>query len=971
MNGPESTRVSSTGVPNRMSSGKPARESSVTVVVRVRPFTATEQTNLVIQDNDTFFLGDGSFSTGLKGDEGPTRRSLISPRGVRKIINVVDDKMLIFDPPETNPLTKMQRNAFPNGLTSRIREHRFVFDRLFDVLATQDDVYCDTTRPLLDSVLDGYNATVFAYGATGCGKTHTILGTPSDPGVIFLTMKELYMKIEALADTKIFDINLSFLEIYNETIRDLLNPETHFKKLVLREDAANKISVSNLLSHNPTTVEEVMDLIQEGNKNRTCSPTEANATSSRSHAVLQINVVQKNRTADLHEEHTFATLSIIDLAGSERAAATKNRGARLNEGANINKSLLALGNCINALCDPRRRDHVPYRDSKLTRLLKFSLGGNCKTVMIVCVSPLSYHYDETLNTLKYANRAKEIKTKLTRNQHNLDRHVGSYLKMITEQKQEIEELRAREQHVVSNTIASQQAIRDKCLQLLLESISSIKTSLVKQNQEKWRKYFVLAKRKVILLQKIDVETLLSGLALALSDLMDIPKVQTMLNLCEQLLIKINTQISDLEAQYSRANEIDHIFNQSTPQILRKLKENEGWSGLYSIMFEDFVASTKESLERDVLFNSSILFDHLVNELRGFNFIPNELVNALSAHHNVHDGEQLVKLIENLILSLEELVNGEYDAAIERCVSSFIQEKFRELQELEIDNEDSYSEDSPSNGLKIHKLRDSKRGPLSPLRSSPPRPNKRSITKKQKQKVSPRRKTSKRVSWDVPKSDTTMLESDVSLDDFNSTIKSNLGDDSPIAKDILDQTLMGDDLELRFNPTLDSPPVPTITSDKISKSILTDLTRQRPGKPQYFSNRRLSTNLSTPINSNTSTSATPTTGSDNSNTTPSKNGSSRANSIGNNVTTPPNTGAIDNDSINTSRLPLLNKQASTKIIHATGTDESGPSFIPGPLSVASQSKMPSLMKATSVLNKFHGVETDVHRNIESAGSDKLD
>lgn len=108
-----------------------------------------------------------------------------------------------------------------------------------------------------------------------------------------------------------------------------------------------------------------MDLILVGNQNRTSSPTEANATSSRSHAVLQINVVQRNRTADISEEHTYATLSIIDLAGSERAAATKNRGARLNEGANINKSLLALGNCINALCDPRRRNHVPYRDSNL------------------------------------------------------------------------------------------------------------------------------------------------------------------------------------------------------------------------------------------------------------------------------------------------------------------------------------------------------------------------------------------------------------------------------------------------------------------------------------------------------------------------------------------------------------------------------------------------------------------------------
>ena len=439
-----------------------AKQSSISVAVRVRPFTAAESEKLVKADNEDIFLGDGcltgnsnsnSTSTGSPSNR-PMKRSIISTGGLRKIINVVDERMLIFDPPETNPLAKMQKNAFPNSFKgSRIREHRFVFDRLFDEDSSQYQVYNNTTRPLLDSVLDGYNATVFAYGATGCGKTHTISGTPENPGVIFLTMKELYEKIESLSDTKIFDVSLSYLEIYNETIRDLLNPATLCKNLVIREDANNKISVANLSSHRPHSVEEVMELIVQGNKNRTSSPTEANATSSRSHAVLQINVIQKGRTGDITEEHTFATLSIIDLAGSERAAATKNRGARLNEGANINKSLLALGNCINALCDPRRRNHVPYRDSKLTRLLKFSLGGNCKTVMIVCVSPSSQHYDETLNTLKYADRAKEIKTKLIRNQHTLDRHVGSYLKMITEQKQEIEELRARESKVVDIAIS--------------------------------------------------------------------------------------------------------------------------------------------------------------------------------------------------------------------------------------------------------------------------------------------------------------------------------------------------------------------------------------------------------------------------------------------------------------------------------------------------------------------------------------
>lgn len=187
-----------------------------------------------------------------------------------------------------------------------------------------------------------------------------------------------------------------------------------------------------------------MDIIVRGNEYRTMSPTEANATSSRSHAVLQINLSQKDRNADISEPHTMATLSIIDLAGSERASATKNRGERLIEGANINKSLLALGSCINALCDPRKRNHVPYRNSKLTRLLKFSLGGNCKTVMIVCVSPSSAHFDETQNTLRYANRAKNIQTKVTRNVFNVNRHVKDYLKKIDEQMALISELKQQQ-----------------------------------------------------------------------------------------------------------------------------------------------------------------------------------------------------------------------------------------------------------------------------------------------------------------------------------------------------------------------------------------------------------------------------------------------------------------------------------------------------------------------------------------------
>lgn len=326
----------------------------------------------------------------------------------------------------------------------KVKDTTFGFDRIFDDSASQQDVYEATTRPLLDSVLDGYNATVFAYGATGCGKTHTISGTPSQPGIIYLTMQELFERVTEMASEKVTEISLSYLEIYNETIRDLLSPTGTTKGgLMLREDTNQAVSVAGLSSHSPRNVAEVMDMIVQGNTARTMSPTEANATSSRSHAVLQINVAQKDRNASVEEPHTMATLSIIDLAGSERASATKNRGERLLEGANINKSLLALGSCINALCDKRKMNHIPYRNSKLTRLLKFSLGGNCKTVMIVCVSPSSEHFDETQNTLRYANRAKNIQTKVTRNVYNVNRHVKDFLVKIDEQMALINELKAQ------------------------------------------------------------------------------------------------------------------------------------------------------------------------------------------------------------------------------------------------------------------------------------------------------------------------------------------------------------------------------------------------------------------------------------------------------------------------------------------------------------------------------------------------
>ncbi|GLB33540.1 putative TRAFAC class myosin-kinesin ATPase superfamily protein [Lyophyllum shimeji] len=410
---------------------------SITVAVRVRPPSAWEAARLPEPCYDKVFRGDGALST-------PGKVQHTAP--LRDIVQIVDDRILTFDPDEKDQARAfVERGFLPPG-TKRYKDKRFMFDKVFGHEARQQDVYEATAQPLLEGLFNGYNATVFAYGATGCGKTHTISGTETDPGIIYLTMSDLFQRIEDRRDEWDVEVVVTFLEIYNEEIRDLLaEPGSNPPRggLSIREDKS--VKVVGLAELKPRTAEDVKQIVLQGNLRRTQSPTHANETSSRSHAVLQVHVTQSPRTAALVEQRTMATLSIIDLAGSERAAATTNMGQRMVEGANINKSLLALGNCINALCESGGAvRHVPYRNSKLTRLLKFSLGGNCKTVMIVCVAPTSAHFDDTHNTLVYAERATKIKTKVvTRNVVNVDRHVGRYVEAINRLNQEIAELKEK------------------------------------------------------------------------------------------------------------------------------------------------------------------------------------------------------------------------------------------------------------------------------------------------------------------------------------------------------------------------------------------------------------------------------------------------------------------------------------------------------------------------------------------------
>lgn len=224
---------------------------------------------------------------------------------------------------------------------------------------------------MVTAVLDGYNATVFAYGATGAGKTFTMIGTQNSPGVMVHTMEDIFTEMQSRNAELAYQLCISYLEVYNETIRDLLVPDP--KPLNLREDTKGGMVISGLSEHTLMDAEQVFQLLADGNSRRSRSSTDANDESSRSHAVLQVIVRHRDTWTSANEVMRTGKLSLIDLAGSERAAESKNKGKLQKEGANINRSLLALGNCINALAKSRTAKFVPYRDSKLTRLLKDSL----------------------------------------------------------------------------------------------------------------------------------------------------------------------------------------------------------------------------------------------------------------------------------------------------------------------------------------------------------------------------------------------------------------------------------------------------------------------------------------------------------------------------------------------------------------------------------------------------------------------
>ncbi|XP_057404760.1 kinesin-like protein KIF27 isoform X4 [Balaenoptera acutorostrata] len=308
------------------------------------------------------------------------------------------------------------------------KDRVFTFDFVFGKNSTQDEVYNTCIKPLVLSLIEGYNATIFAYGQTGSGKTYTIGGghvasvVEGQKGIIPRAIQEIFQNIsENLSiDSK---IKVSYIEVYKEDLRDLLELETSMKDLHIREDEKGNTVIVGAKECQVESADEVMSLLEMGNAARHTGTTQMNEHSSRSHAIFTISLRQVAKNKETAEDgswyshqHIVSKFHFVDLAGSERVTKTGNTGERFKESIQINSGLLALGNVISALGDPRRKSsHIPYRDAKITRLLKDSLGGSAKTVMITCVSPSSSDFDESLNSLKYANRAHNIRNKPTLN----------------------------------------------------------------------------------------------------------------------------------------------------------------------------------------------------------------------------------------------------------------------------------------------------------------------------------------------------------------------------------------------------------------------------------------------------------------------------------------------------------------------------------------------------------------------------
>ncbi|XP_030323142.1 kinesin-like protein KIF27 [Calypte anna] len=514
------------------------------------------------------------------------------------------------------------------------KDRVFTFDFVFGKNSTQEEVYTVCIKPLLVSLVEGYNATVFAYGQTGSGKTYTIGGghiasvAEDEKGIIPRAIQELFQRISENHNIE-FHVKVSYIEVYKEELRDLLELETSVKELHIREDEKGNTVIIGAKEFQVECADEVISLLESGNAARHTGTTQMNEHSSRSHAIFTISICQKQPTesqgnTDAAQDSSWKSVQVIaskfhfvDLAGSERVTKTGNTGERFKESIQINSGLLALGNVISALGDPKRKSvHIPYRDAKITRILKDSLGGNAKTVMITCVSPSSSDFDESLNSLKYANRAKNIRNKPIVNynpdQDRID-EMELEIRLLREALQN-QQVSSHCSHDLNQERIHISSLEEQLTQLQFQCFSykscvdeafsflvdlNNDGSLKRSHREKLQSWITMAqevRKEAVTMQENDTGTATGQAPHHITD----PQLKRELNKCQQTVVMDEDIISQKDRElYVLQNQIKTLIQENEKQLesLKKAQETYRLQNEKMVEQQMLIDQLKEKLEK--------------------------------------------------------------------------------------------------------------------------------------------------------------------------------------------------------------------------------------------------------------------------------------------------------------------------------------------------------------------------------------
>lgn len=449
----------------------------------------------------------------------------------------------------------------------------FNFDVVFGPESKQMDVYNEIARPIVDKVLQGYNGTILAYGQTGTGKTFTMEGFNAEPemrGIIPNSFAHIFGYIAKARDDIKFLVRVSYFEIYNEEIHDLLSKKSQNLEIKERPDVG--VYIKDLSTYIVNTADDMERIMTTGNRRRISAATAMNVSSSRSHAIFSITVETSKMSIDGKQKVKVGRLHLVDLAGSERQSKTEAVGQRLKEATKINLSLSTLGNVISALVDGKST-HIPYRNSKLTRILQDSLGGNAKTVMCATIGPADYNYDETISTLRYASRAKNICNKAHINEDPKDALLRQFQLEIENLRKKLEESKEEEEETVPHKSLENASInQEQQKSVKITDKEDIKSPEQMAHDLELKKAQTESEELKKKLENLEKKILVGG---------------------ENLLEKVETQEQLLEAAAKELEERKAREEHLTNQIKQKESEKLDVEEKYSNLNEEAVALTRK------------------------------------------------------------------------------------------------------------------------------------------------------------------------------------------------------------------------------------------------------------------------------------------------------------------------------------------------------------------------------------------